>query len=143
MVHIGGIGKPRRHSSRESPPPSTTWLGRHGLSPLRKFIEIRAAPPPATTWLGREALSRANRFSSNNPNNNNNIYAGEPRRVPSDPSETPVWGPSVKAHPAIPFAYLQRRILAETFTTPRHNGLCRVQGRNQDCSVLRRSLWST
>jgi hypothetical protein len=28
---------------------------------------------------------------------------------------------------------LQRRTLAETFTTPLHNGLWPVQGRNQDC----------
>jgi hypothetical protein len=27
------------------------------------------------------------------------------------------------------------RILAETFTTPRHNGLWPVEGRNQDCKV--------
>jgi hypothetical protein len=28
-----------------------------------------------------------------------------------------------------------RRTLAETFTTPRHNGRWPVQGRNQDCRV--------
>jgi hypothetical protein len=37
-------------------------------------------------------------------------------------------------------SHFSGRILAETFTTPRHEGLCLVQGRNQDCMVRLHAL---